>query len=115
MSAMVEIMQYKYSKSKFSAGFGLFWSQVSLCVNLPFEIDTYEIILFDLELAFDGIDEEGQLTAPEGILFRSALHLPERKLHTHLRQKLPRLLQADILRLLDHTRRHSFPSSAALR
>ena len=57
---------------------------------------------FDFELAFDGIDEEGQLTASQGILLRGTLQLPDRELHTHLRQNLSRLLQANILWLLDH-------------
>ena len=96
-------------------GFGqvcdLLRSQISLRFYLPFEIDAYEIILFDFELALNGIDEERQLAATVRILLGGALHLPKRHLHTHLGQKLPRLLQTDIMRLSDH----NFPSSAALR
>jgi hypothetical protein len=62
-------------------------------------------------LSLRSMEEERQFAAPLGILFRGALHLPERQLHTHLRQYLARFLQADVMRLLNH----SFPSSAALR
>ena len=89
----------------------LFRPQISPRFNLRFEIDTYEIILFDFKLALYGIDKEGQLAAALRILLGSALHLTQRQLHAHLRQKLPRLLQPDVVRLFDH----NFPSSAALR
>src|SRR5271165_6268294 len=91
----------------------LFRSQVSLGFHLFSEINAHQIVLFDLELALDGIYEEGQLTAPLAVLLRGALNLPERQLHTHLRQNLTRLLQIDVMRLPNHD--HSLFSSAALR
>ena len=87
----------------------LFRSKVFLCLNLPVKIDAYKVILFDFELAFDWIDEERQLAAPVGILLRGAPHLPERQLHSHLRQNLTRLLQTDIMRLLGHGWFIAFP------
>jgi hypothetical protein len=59
---------------------------ISLCLNLSFEIDTYQIVLLDFKFAFDRIDKEGQFAAALRILLRSALHLPKRQPHPHPRQ-----------------------------
>jgi hypothetical protein len=79
--------------------------------GLPLEIDAYQIVFSDFKLALDRIDKEGHLAAALRILLRSALQLPKRQLHAHLGQKLPCLLQPDVVRLFDR----NFPSSAALR
>ena len=85
-------MQYKFSGMQGLARFcDLFRPQISLRFYLPLEINAYEIILFNFQLALDGIDKERQLAASLGVLFGGALHLPKRQLHAHLRQNLSRL------------------------
>lgn len=92
-------------------GFGLLWPKISLCFDLLFKIDVYQVVFFDFELAFDRIDKEGQLAAALRVLLGGALHLAQRQPHAHLRQKLARLLEPDVVGLLNH----NLPSSAALR
>ena len=88
--------------ARFTTLFCLFWSYVSSCFNLPFEIYAYEVVIFDFELAFDGIDKKRKLAATLRVLLRGTLNLAERQLHAHLRRYLTGFPQAAVMRLLDH-------------
>jgi hypothetical protein len=67
-----------------------------LCLYLPFEISTQQIILLDHEPVLNGIDKERQLTPSLRILFGGALHLTLAEMYAHLGEHLTRFLQIKI-------------------
>lgn len=71
-------------------------SVLRLYLHLP--VDSHQSSFFDLELALDRIDEEGQLTLPGGVFVGGALHLPLVQFDPHFGQHLARLIKADIAR-----------------
>src|SRR6516162_7417362 len=72
------------------------------CLHLQISVYLYERALFDLQFSLNRVDEERQFASASRIHIGRPLHLSRAQGHPYFGEDLTGLLEADVMRLLDH-------------